>query len=158
MGRLINYGCLTGILVKLLLVVCFALALRVCSDISAEPIAPGVSNVKFPPSVSAFSSVPIYGIASWYSEKSPGINGHTANGEEFDHDKITCASWDFPFGTLLEVTNIDNGKKIIVKVNDRGPAKRLYRTGRVIDLTKAAFAKIEDFEKGLAHVKVRVIR
>jgi len=98
------------------------------------------------------------GVASWYSEFSPGIRETTANMEKFDHNKLTCASWDYPFDTVLEVINIDNGKKVLVRVNDRGPAKRLYRKGRIIDLTKKAFQNIADLDKGLIKVKVRAIR
>jgi rare lipoprotein A len=98
------------------------------------------------------------GTASWYYENSPGIKPTTANMEIFDHDKLTCASWDFAFDTMLEVTNVQNGRKVLVRVNDRGPAKRLYRQGRIVDLTKAAFQKIEDLDKGLASVKIRIIK
>lgn len=98
------------------------------------------------------------GVASWYSEFSPGIRPTTANMEIFDHHKMTCAIWGIPFNTILEVTNMSNGKTIYVRVNDRGPAKRLHKEGRVIDLTMAAFNKIEDLEKGLTKVKVRIIR
>lgn len=91
------------------------------------------------------------GIASWYSETDPGINLHTANGEIFDDRRLTCASWEYPFGTKLRVTSLKNGKTVIVRVNDRGPAKRL---GRLIDLTKGAFRKIAPLERGLIEVKV----
>lgn len=92
-----------------------------------------------------------YGIASWYSERDPGINRHTANGGVFDDSKMTCASWDFPFGTRLQVTNLKNGKSVVCLVNDRGPAKRL---GRLIDLTLGAFRSIADPKQGLARVSV----
>ena len=98
------------------------------------------------------------GIASWYSRFSPGIRRTTANMEIFDHDAMTCAVWDLPFNTILEVTNLSNGKRVLVRVNDRGPAKRLCRRGRVIDLTKAAFEEIEDLDKGLTRVRVREIK
>lgn len=104
------------------------------------------------------SFVALEGIASWYSEFSPGIRPTTANMEKFDDGKMTCAMWDIPFDTLLEVTNVTNGKKVVVRVNDRGPAKRLYRKGRIIDLTMAAFKEIEDLEQGLAKVRVKIIR
>ncbi len=94
------------------------------------------------------------GTASWYSEKDPGINRHTANGEVFDDTKMTCASWHFPFGTLLEVKNTSNGKSVVCRVNDRGPARRL---NRVIDLTKAAFRKIADPRRGLVKVTVQPV-
>jgi rare lipoprotein A len=102
--------------------------------------------------------LPLEGDASWYSEFSPGVKPTTANMEIFNHDKMTCASWDFPFGTILEVTNQRNGRKVLVRVNDRGPAKRLYKGGRIIDLAMAAFCQIEDLDKGLASVRIRVVR
>ena len=97
------------------------------------------------------------GIASWYAEFSPGILPTTANMELFDHDKMTCASWDFPFGTILEVKNTSNGRAVLVRVNDRGPAEELYCEGRIVDLTMAAFKKIADLDEGLVSVKVRVV-
>lgn len=95
------------------------------------------------------------GTAAWYSELDPGINLTTANGEIFDDSKRTCASWHHPFGTYLRVTRLDNGKSILCRVNDRGPAKRL---GRLIDLTKAAFQEIAPLRVGLIRVKVEMVR
>lgn len=92
-----------------------------------------------------------YGTASWYSETDPGINLHTANGEIFDDTQLTCASWHFPFGTYLKVINEGNGKSVVCRVNDRGPAKRL---NRVIDLTKGAFSRIAPVRRGLIRVSV----
>src|SRR4030042_4257102 len=62
-------------------------------------------------------------IASWYGggEK---LNKYTASGEIFDPASLTCASWDYRFDTLLRVTNIGNGRSVIVGGNDRGPNKR----------------------------------
>ena len=100
------------------------------------------------------SSIIIRGQASWYSQNDPGILLTTANMESFDDSKLTCAICDLPFNTMLKVTNLENGKSIIVRVNDRGPAKRLNRT---IDLTKQAFSEIADLEKGLADVSVEII-
>lgn len=96
-----------------------------------------------------------FGVASWYSESDPGINRHTANGEVFNDTKMTCASWDFPFGTRLRVTNVRNGKSVVCTVNDRGPAKRL---GRLVDLTKSAFRKIAEPRVGLIRVRMSVVR
>ncbi len=103
------------------------------------------------PAESNFPQAQTLGIASWYSESDPGINLHTANGEIFDDAQRTCASWDFPFGTLLRVTSIKNGKSVICRVNDRGPAKRL---GRLIDLTSSAFREVAPLKAGLIQVKV----
>ena len=89
-------------------------------------------------------------IASWYGggEK---LNKHTANGEVFTPEKMTCASWHYPFDTLLKVTNLSNGKSVVVRVNDRGPNKRL---GRAIDLSREAFRKIANLNQGLIEVKI----
>lgn len=95
-----------------------------------------------------------FGTASWYSESDPGINLTTANGEIFDDSQWTCASWDFPFGTWLRVTNLSNEKMVFCRVNDRGPAKRL---GRLIDLTKSAFHEIAPLGAGLVSVKVEMV-
>jgi len=95
-----------------------------------------------------------YGLASWYGGGEP-LNYFTANGEVFSPYKFTCATRDYPFGTLLRVVNVRNGKSVIVRVNDRGPA--WWLPSRIIDLTKAAFEQIEDLDKGLTFVRVEVI-
>jgi rare lipoprotein A len=102
----------------------------------------------------ATSPTIIKGMASWYSQDDAGILLTTANMERFDDSELTCAIWGLPFNTILKVTNLENGKSVIVRVNDRGPAKRL---NRAIDLTKQAFSKIADLEKGLADVSVEII-
>lgn len=91
------------------------------------------------------------GIASWYSKSDPNIREHTANGERFNDQDMTCASWDFPFGERLLVINTLNGKWVVCRVNDRGPNKRLRRA---IDLTKSAFQKIAHTDRGLICVAV----
>jgi rare lipoprotein A (peptidoglycan hydrolase) len=91
------------------------------------------------------------GIASWYSEKDQNINELTASGEKFNDRDSTCASWDFPFGEKLLVINTLNGKWVVCRVNDRGPSKRLRRE---IDLSKAAFKKIANTDRGLTVVAV----
>lgn len=99
----------------------------------------------------------IAGRASWYSRTDPGINRHTANNEVFDDSKLTCAMWNVPFNQKLLVTNIENGKSIVVRVNDRGPHKRFVRKGRIIDLTKTAFKQIGGTKKGLIRVQVEFL-
>lgn len=88
--------------------------------------------------------------ASWYGG-GERLNTHTANGDRFDPTALTCASWDYPFGTILRVTNLANGRTVLVRVNDRGPAKRLRRA---IDLSRAAFARLADLKKGLIRVEI----
>ena len=93
------------------------------------------------------------GIASWYGEEHRGKR--TANGERFDPDKLTAASWHYKFGTKLKVTNLASGKSVIVICNDRGPNKRLKRE---IDLSHSAFKQIADPKVGLIQVKVEVVK
>ena len=97
------------------------------------------------------------GVASWYSVDDPGIQPLTASGEPFDDTQLTCASWSLPFGTQLHVTNLETGREVVVRVNDRGPAKRLVAEGRVIDLSKGAFSQIAGLEHGLVPVKVELL-
>ena len=88
------------------------------------------------------------GIASWYGPNFHG--GRTANGEIFDENALTAAHRTLPLPVNVRVTNLDNGKSIILRVNDRGP----YAKGRIIDVSKAA-AKLLGFS-GQGTAKVRV--
>src|SRR3990167_6283326 len=67
---------------------------------------------------------------------------------------IQTASWFYPFGTILKVTSLNNGRSINVTVNDRGPAKRLVKKGRVIDLSKKAFESISPLSAGVIPVRI----
>lgn len=88
------------------------------------------------------------GIASWYG---PGFAGHkTANGERYKPSAMTAAHRSLPFGTSVKVTNLDNDKSVVVRINDRGP----YVGDRLIDLSKAAAGKIGLIATGTAKVKV----
>lgn len=93
------------------------------------------------------------GVASWYSIKSNG-GTETASGEVLCNHKMTAAHKTLKIGTKVRVTNLNNGKSIIVRINDRGP----YIKGRVIDLTPAAFSKISHLTKGLFRCKVEVVK
>ncbi len=101
---------------------------------------------------------PLYGQASWYSKESPGINERTANNEKFDDQAMTCALWGVRFHQKVKVTNLDNGAAVVVRVNDRGPARRFVRQGRVIDLTKAAFSRIAPLKQGIISVRVELVK
>ena len=114
-------------------------------------------NLGTPPMYLYNTPITVKGMASWYSEQDPGVLETTANMEAFDDSKLTCAMWDMPFNTILKVTNLYNGKFVYVRVNDRGPAKRLVQAGRVIDLTKKAFSHINSLETGLVEVEVEII-
>lgn len=100
------------------------------------------------------------GTASWYSVascKREGTSGIMANGRKLDDEKLTAASWDYPFGTKLKITNLKNQRSIVVSVSDRGPAKRLYRNGRIVDLSKAAFQSIGLLREGIIEVRIEKI-
>lgn len=91
----------------------------------------------------------VNGRASWYGE---GYRGKKmANGRPFDPEAMTCASWDFPFGTLLRVMNPRTGRSVIVEVTDRGPA---LWTKCTIDLSSRAFRRIEDPARGKCDVHI----
>jgi len=100
----------------------------------------------------------VTGMASWYSRSDRGIRKITANMETFCDKKNTCAVWNLPFNTIVRVTNLLNGKSIVVRVNDRGPAKHLVRKGRIIDLTKSAFSKIAAPGHGLIPIQITALR
>ena len=90
------------------------------------------------------------GIASWYGEQFHGK--YTANGEVFDLNELTAAHRTLPMPTVVRVTNLDNGRSIEVRVNDRGP----YARGRIIDMSRRA-AQLLGFEgQGTAKVRVQI--
>ena len=91
--------------------------------------------------------------ASWYGGKFHGRT--TASGETFNKWAMTTASNSHKMGTKLEVTNLANGKKTIVRVNDTGGFKKY---GRTLDLSRGAFAKIADINQGLIKIKIKVIK
>lgn len=91
--------------------------------------------------------------ASWY-----GIPFHgrlTASGERFNMNDLTCASNTHKIGTKLKVTNKSNGKSVVVRVNDTGGFKKY---GRTLDLSRGAFNKIEDINKGLVKINIQVLK
>ncbi len=92
------------------------------------------------------------GIASWYGD--PFHGRRTANGEIFDKNRLTAAHPTLPLPSLVEVTNLESGRRLVVRVNDRGP----FVGGRLIDLSEAAARELGFREKGLARVRVRFLR
>lgn len=87
-----------------------------------------------------------------------GTSGIMANGRILNDNSFICASWDYAFGTRLLIRNLANNKTVEVVVSDRGPAKRLYKKGRKIDLSLAAFNRIASAKQGLVQVEVEVIK
>lgn len=91
------------------------------------------------------------GTASYYSNEFQGRK--TASGEKYDKNKFTAAHRTYPFGTKLKVTNITNGKSVVVTVNDRGP----YSKQRLIDLSYAAAKQLDIIRQGVAQVHIEVV-
>lgn len=94
-------------------------------------------------------SQPVTGVASWYGERYRGRP--TASGEIYNPDKFTAAHRTLPFGTIVRCTY--QNKSVVVKITDRGP----FVKGRIIDLSKAAFAKLAPTSRGLIKIKLEII-
>lgn len=91
------------------------------------------------------------GIASWYGEDFHGWM--TANGEIYDMEAFTAAHRTLPLGTAILVTNVENGKQVRVRINDRGP----YLYGRVLDLSLAGARALDMVDSGVAAVQIEVV-
>ena len=96
-------------------------------------------------------SVKEWGIASWYGEDFHGWL--TANGEIYDMEALTAAHRTLPLGTWVLVTNVENGRQVRVRINDRGP----YLYGRVLDLSLAGARVLDMVDSGVAAVQVEVV-
>ncbi len=96
------------------------------------------------------------GVASWYGYETRRLKGGhmTANGEAFDPMGLTAAHKHLPLPMFVRVTNLENGRSLIVRVNDRGP----FVDGRIIDLSAGAAKRLGFYGKGLARVRVEAIR
>lgn len=113
------------------------------------------SSKKFSSKISSNKDKSLFGIASFYSPELEGTE--TATGEIFEHDCFTAASNNFKLNTWVKVTNLRNGKSVVVRINDR-MHPRMAAKGRVVDLTLSAAKKIGlSFLAGLAKVKVEPI-
>ena len=92
------------------------------------------------------------GIASWYG---PNFHGKlTANGERYNMNDYTAAHKTLPFNTVVRVDNVENGKSVVVRINDRGP----YVGNRIIDLSRKAAQEIDMIGNGTASVRLMVVR
>ena len=90
------------------------------------------------------------GSASYYADSLSG--NPTASGEAYDKDALTAAHRTLSFGTMVTVTNLDNGKTVVVRINDRGP----HAKSRIIDVSGAAAKKLGLIDSGTAKVRVEV--
>jgi rare lipoprotein A len=91
------------------------------------------------------------GFASWYGGKFQGRL--TSSGEVFDTNLMTAAHKSLPFGTIVKVTDQENGKSTVVKINDRGP----FVEGRIIDLSRAAAEELDMVGRGIARVSLEIV-
>ena len=118
-----------------------------------EPAAHVVDLDTFEPPVEAApASRPIgSGTASYYGKRFHGRR--TASGERFDMHAMTAAHRTLPFGTLVEVTNPSTGKRVTVRINDRGP----FHGGRVIDVSRAAATELGLIARGHGTVELAIL-
>jgi rare lipoprotein A len=110
-----------------------------------DPATPAVLNAH--PAAKANSGSD--GVASFYTE-----DEWTASGERFNTHAMTAAHPTLPFGTRLRVTNVTNGRSVVVRINDRGP----FVPGRVVDLSESAAESLGMVERGIAKVKLDVVQ
>ena len=110
-------------------------------DRSAEPVTPAAG---------AFQT----GMASYYGQGDEFNGRKTASGEIFDKNALTAAHQTLPFGTKVKVTNLENGKSVLVNINDRGPFKK----GRILDLSFAGAQAIGMVGTGTARVQLEIIK
>ncbi|HBB30702.1 MAG TPA: septal ring lytic transglycosylase RlpA family protein [Cyanobacteria bacterium UBA8803] len=115
-------------------------------EIIGRPLERKVTQVSIGP-----VRIQISGIASWYG---PGFHGNrSASGEIYNQNAMTAAHRSLPFGTNVQVTNLNNGRSVVVRINDRGP----YVRGRVIDLSAAAARTLGILHTGTAPVRIDVL-
>lgn len=96
------------------------------------------------------------GLASWYG---PGFHGDkTASGEIFDQREMVAAHRSLPLGSVVRVTNLENGRRVVLRVIDRGPYGRNYRKGTIIDVSRGAARRLDFIRDGLVKVRVEVVR
>ena len=112
------------------------------------------------PSAAAVTPVRILatqaGLASFYAEEFHGRT--TASGATFDMNALVAAHPSYPFGTVLRVTNIRNGRSVRVRVIDRGPTRRLQHDGVIVDVSRRAAADLGIIRDGRARVRVDVLK
>lgn len=161
-SKIIRWGLLAG--------VCAALGLSACSETKlAVTAAKQVAPTKTPTSMGSYKIGKPYqidgtwyypredfdyveeGVASWYG---PSFNGKlTANGETYDMMDLTAAHRTLPMPSVVRVTNLENGRSLVVRVNDRGP----FAKNRIIDVSKRAAQLLGFHNKGTTRVRVEVL-
>jgi rare lipoprotein A len=129
--------------------------------IATNPVQTAMgSTMAVAPLAAPAATAAVSGTASWYGEENRGKP--MANGQPFDPEKLTAASWFYPLGTRVQVSlkvdprvlNPRPPRTVWVTITDRGPHRRLVRAGRIIDLSHAVFRRLADPEIGLIEVIV----
>jgi rare lipoprotein A len=96
------------------------------------------------------------GLASWYG---PGFHGEeTASGEIFNQNELVAAHRTLPLGSVIRVTNLENGRRVTLRVIDRGPYGRNFRNGTIVDVSRGAARRLGFIKDGLVRVRLEVIR
>jgi rare lipoprotein A len=104
---------------------------------------------------SGTSAATQFGLASWYG---PGFHGEaTASGEIFDQREMVAAHRTLPFGSVIDVTNLKNGRRVTLRVIDRGPYGRNVRKGTIVDVSRGAARRLGFIRGGLVRVRLEVI-
>ncbi len=124
---------------------CLAFALAACSN------AHDSVGATFPAGGGLYGSYQDTGLASWYGEELSG--NRTASGEAFDPGAMTAAHRTLPLGSFVEVTSVETGRSILVRINDRGPGRK----DRMIDLSRAAAHLLGTDRRQVAAVRIRAI-
>lgn len=145
------YGRWSSILVVIICAVLFFSCSSSPRFTKARLAEPSVSSASKPPSLSNSQQSSAEGIASYYAHDFHGKK--TANGEVFDMHALTAAHRSYPFHTKVRVTNIGNGKSVVVRVNDRGP----FKLERIMDLSLGAAEALEMTKTGTAKVRLDVL-
>ncbi len=156
-GRMTKVSRLPGRQIKKL-VMAAAFLLAACSS-GPDTLTGAKRQVGQPYSVNGATYVPreepgyeAVGIASWYGRRYHGRR--TASGENFDMNSATAAHPTLPFGTMVQVTNLENGRSVVLRINDRGPFVRR----RIIDVSRRAAQVLGFVQKGTARVRVQLLR
>ena len=138
----------TAARILLALSVCLAAACASSRPASAPPVPAAGAG---PTSFGGWSEE---GIASWYGGDDGFEGKPTASGEIYDSSLMTAAHRDLPLGTLVEVSNLESGKSVSVRINDRGP----FIPGRIIDLSRSAAGKLDLIGPGTGRVRLTLLQ
>jgi len=136
----------TGITVGAILALLLAVGLATFGDLSPPDSQNASQDTREDHAAAVRALDEKTGDASWYDFEGE----RTANGETMDADRLTAAHPTLPFGTKIEVENVENGRTVVVRVNDRGP----YADDRIIDVSKKAAERLDMVEEGVTDVSV----